>query len=211
MSASQGYQYHVFNAPAYQAQKDLQGQPDLLQLFMQEWTRNVNGWTQQAIAGGSPLYYNQLDVVIPNSAAVADPVLWPAFPQRLAQFYGQGSSPANPYNYPMNASADPTKPELYHIADMGCLPNGDVLPPIPHWGCICQWTPPYCNNQDYWSCPQTQFITYGPYGPRGWMDEYCEWCVTRDQNGKIIRIDFVCENPEYWNTLWMVSPETVAS
>jgi len=43
------------------------------------------------------------------------------------------------------------------------------------------------------------------------MDEYCEWSVTRDANGNIIRIDFVCENPEYWNTLWMISPETVRS
>jgi hypothetical protein len=210
MSASNGYQYHVFNAPAYQAQKDLAGQPDLLQQFMEQWTTNVNGWTQQAIAGGSSLYYNQLDIIIPNTAAIADPVLWPAFPYRFIQYYGQGTSPANPYNYPMDASSDPTKPELYQIADTGSLPGGVVLPRIPHWGCVCKFNT-YCQEQDYWNCPQSQFIEYGPYGPRGWMDEYCEWSVTRDENGNITRIDFVCENPEYWNTLWMIDPGTVCS
>lgn len=47
-------------------------------------------------------------------------------------------------------------------------------------------------------------MPYFPYGPRGWQDEYCEWAVTRDPNGNITRIDFTCENPEYWNTLWRV-------
>ena len=48
------------------------------------------------------------DVAIPITAAIANPVLWPAFPQRLFQYFGQGTSPANQYNYPMNASLDPT-------------------------------------------------------------------------------------------------------
>ena len=51
---------------------------------------------------------------------------------------------------------------------------------------------------------------YGPYGPRGWQDEYCEWSVARDDAGKIVRVDLVCENPEYWYTLWSISPERVA-
>jgi hypothetical protein len=29
-------------------------------------------------------------------------------------------------------------------------------------------------------------------------------------SGKITRIDFTCENPEYWNTLWMIDPQKVA-
>lgn len=52
-------------------------------------------------------------------------------------------------------------------------------------------------------------MPYGPYGPRGWQDEYCEWSVTRNAQGKIIRVDFVCENPEYWNSLWMIDPNRV--
>lgn len=50
---------------------------------------------------------------------------------------------------------------------------------------------------------------YGPAGPRGWQDEYCEWSVTRDAANKITSIMFTCENPEYWLTLWAVDPNAV--
>ncbi|MGB1205164.1 MAG: hypothetical protein ACPG5B_05930 [Chitinophagales bacterium] len=52
-------------------------------------------------------------------------------------------------------------------------------------------------------------VPYYPYGPRGWQDEYCEWAVTRNAAGKITRIDFTCENPEYWNSLWEIDPSKV--
>jgi len=54
--------------------------------------------------------------------------------------------------------------------------------------------------------PQTP---YTPTGPRGWQDEYCEWSVTRDADGKILSVMFTCENPEYWLTLWRVDPNAV--
>lgn len=50
---------------------------------------------------------------------------------------------------------------------------------------------------------------YTPEGPRGWQDEYCEWSVTRGDDGKITKVMFTCENAEYWFTLWNVSPERV--
>lgn len=52
-------------------------------------------------------------------------------------------------------------------------------------------------------------IPWGPSGSRGWQDEYCEWAVDRNTDNKIVRITFTCENPEYWETLWFVSPEKV--
>ena len=50
---------------------------------------------------------------------------------------------------------------------------------------------------------------YGPTGPRGGQDEYCEWSVMRDAAGKITSVMFTCENPEYWMTLWQVDPQAV--
>ena len=42
------------------------------------------------------------------------------------------------------------------------------------------------------------------------QDEYCEWSVTRDATtGKITRIDFTCEGPEYWAFLAGVNPDRV--
>lgn len=53
---------------------------------------------------------------------------------------------------------------------------------------------------------------YNPVGPRGWQDEYCEWISRRDPtSGKITQVDFTCENPEYWFTLWRINPATVLS
>lgn len=57
--------------------------------------------------------------------------------------------------------------------------------------------------------PPVNGAAYSPAGPRGWQDEYCEWISTRDETGKITRVDFTCENPEYWFTLWRSSPQTV--
>lgn len=34
------------------------------------------------------------------------------------------------------------------------------------------------------------------------QEEYCEWRVTRNAAGKIIRVVFVTETPEYWEELW---------
>ncbi|KAI9771243.1 MAG: hypothetical protein M1839_002827 [Geoglossum umbratile] len=33
------------------------------------------------------------------------------------------------------------------------------------------------------------------------QDEYCEWEVERDANGKLTKVTFTCEFPEYWNEL----------
>jgi hypothetical protein len=54
-----------------------------------------------------------------------------------------------------------------------------------------------------------KMVPYTPAGARGWQDEYCEWSVTRNKDGKIVRVDCTCENSEYWLTLWRVDPERV--
>ncbi|MQS16708.1 hypothetical protein F7Q99_32100 [Streptomyces kaniharaensis] len=41
------------------------------------------------------------------------------------------------------------------------------------------------------------------------QDEYCEWSVTRDTAGKITRVTFTCEGPEYWSLLAQTDPDTV--
>ncbi|GIF23071.1 hypothetical protein BJ973_000571 [Actinoplanes tereljensis] len=40
------------------------------------------------------------------------------------------------------------------------------------------------------------------------QDEYCEWSITRDESGKITRVTFTCEGPEYWDVLAKTSPDT---
>jgi hypothetical protein len=44
------------------------------------------------------------------------------------------------------------------------------------------------------------------------QDEYCEWSVTRDSNtGKITKVSFTCEGPEYWSFLAQVNPDKLLS
>jgi hypothetical protein len=45
------------------------------------------------------------------------------------------------------------------------------------------------------------------------QDEYCEWNVERDvaASGKITRVTFTCEGPEYWKLLADFAPEIVLS
>jgi hypothetical protein len=61
-----------------------------------------------------------------------------------------------------------------------------------------------------WSSSKSGWSTFGPPGPRGWQDEYCEWSVTRDPaSNKVTSVMFTCENPDYWFTLWQVDPSEV--
>lgn len=47
---------------------------------------------------------------------------------------------------------------------------------------------------------------------RDYQDEYCEWSVERvngDPKGKITKVTFTCEGPEYWQFLGQTNPERV--
>lgn len=58
--------------------------------------------------------------------------------------------------------------------------------------------------------PNVSGKPYRPVGPRGWQDEYCEWSVTRrSSDNKITKVTFTCENPEYWNAVWMIDRDRV--
>ncbi|MFE9425619.1 hypothetical protein ACFYNO_21925 [Kitasatospora sp. NPDC006697] len=41
------------------------------------------------------------------------------------------------------------------------------------------------------------------------QDEYCEWSVFRDTSGKITKVTFTCEGPEYWSLLAQTDPAAV--
>jgi hypothetical protein len=167
------------------------------------WNTSVEGFTQQAITGdpwnnlNSPIqssYYDPTQTDIPDGTAAAL-VTWIAFPNRLNQYLGQNQSPANPYGL--------AQTQLYEIADTGYYTQAGKQTPLPG-------IPKTICPQPDWG-DKANYHTYGPYGPRGWLDEYCEFSVTRDlASGKITRVDIVCENPEYWYTFWRISPQAVA-
>ena len=44
---------------------------------------------------------------------------------------------------------------------------------------------------------------------RSGQEEYCEWRVSRNAAGKITKVVFVTEAPEYWSALWAADPARV--
>ncbi|RKG85364.1 hypothetical protein [Corallococcus terminator] len=181
-----------FLTPANQI--DFPQNPTLQKQLDEQWSFNLTGFTQQGITGNpwnslnaanNTWYFNPVTTDPAN--VVYQPIQWNAFPGRLDFYYGEGNGSNNVQG--LELSTD----DLLSLGDTGKTTNGTPFSALPK-----------ITN------PCTQDVSnYGPFGPRGWQDEYCEWSVERNEKGDIVRIDFTCENPEYWNSLWAVSPERV--
>jgi hypothetical protein len=172
---------------------DFADDPAKYEALAAAWSRNVDGFTRQAIFGNpwtatnaaaQTGYYHPLVTPV-RPGAIAVDVAWVAFPNRLVQYLGKDQDPPNPYGL--------EQATLNTLADSGAL----AAYPIPKDPCAMSWDP-------------AGLHPYGPYGPRGWLDEYCEFSVARDRDGRMVRIDFTCENPEYYQTLWRIDPQRVA-
>lgn len=175
-----------FDLPAMQ--NDFPHDPAKHQQLVDLWTANLDGYTHQSITGNpwNALYTSDqtfyYNPLHTDIPSGAKPAThpWLAFPNRILFYFS---------NF--------TQAEQWEFADNGFLASGKPIPEIPNSSAVC-------------AGQSTPTIPYGPYGPRGWQDEYCEWSVTRNSAGKIVRIDFVCENPEYWYTLWRVDRKRAA-
>lgn len=159
------------------------------------------------------------------------PITWTTFPNRLAWYFSE--SQGNPYQLPQwllypladegrlhantnamkawlqvidnNNSGTPgfdaekvLQQILQHHPAFGSNDMGNFAPvKIPSMVCpVVNWN----QLKDNW----IKFIDTNVGGPRGWKDEYNEWVVTRNSEGKITKISFTSENPEYWFILWSV-------
>lgn len=214
----------AFSTPAYI--EDLKHKPELQAALNQAWNDNCNGWTEQAILGNpwtslfqafQDYYYNPLTTDLSNGVQAM--VTWPAFPNRISFYYEDN-------HFPYFDSSDPgtglTSAEQQQMADLGTVAGrtmGNILQ-----GCACNpypadpgiapaAVPPLLSGDDRttYSCggSDVRAVAYAPFGPRGWLDEYCEMAKLLDENGRIQKIHFTCENPEYWHTLWNVDPDRV--
>ncbi|CAH0991027.1 hypothetical protein SIN8267_01128 [Sinobacterium norvegicum] len=167
---------------------------------------------------------------------VIHPITWTAFPNRVEWYFN--TSQNNPYQIPKEllfplvdeGRLNPKNPALkqwiqYNDADQQGQPLAKKLKqllkkhpalnskdlssfaplPVPTDICpVVNWNQP----ADQWQTGDQQ-NNFGPVGPRGWKDEYNEWVVSRNEKGQITKISFTAENPEYWFTLWRVSPNKV--
>lgn len=188
-----------FDTPAYQAESDFKNQPEMMAQMQTAWSNYVKYCTVNSQMGNPwsstydhprSFYYNPLVNPVEPSGSNTLPIQWGAFPNRINHYF------TNLFTQKFgNLAAD----KLHELADIGPVNFGQkynmnlVVPKNP-----CDPT-------------NTDTKAFGPSGPRGWQDEYCEWAVTRDAAGDIIAVDFTHENPEYWFHMWKVSPDTVVS
>ena len=190
---------NAFSPPA--GVVDFPGDPQKQAALVQRWTQYLAAFIDIAILGdpwtntndeNRVLFFNPMVTPIAPGAVQAA-ITWTAFPNRLSSYFAasQGST--------YELSDD----DVYQLSDQGYLADrppfatgypqvpSDVYPAID------------------WDQPKDQWRAYGPLGPRGWQDEYCEWTVQRDGKGNITCVDFTCENPEYWVALWRTDPQAV--
>lgn len=189
-----------FNTPAYQGERDFQNQPAKLSLqFLTAWSNYVqyctinsqmgNPWTSQYDHPRS-WYFNPTTTPVTPSSANTVPIQWTAFPNRINHYF------KGPFTTKFGNDASD---KLYELADIGPAAFS------------AKYGFPLVVPQNPCDPSNTQTKPFGPNGPRGWQDEYCEWSITRDTQGNIIAVDFTHENPEYWFQMWRVSPELVLS
>lgn len=190
----------IFSTPALI--QDFSDNPTQQQQLNQNWDLAIDAYTQAALVSNpwTVDYQAPCDwYVNPKTANITaanpvEPIFWTAFPNRLKIYFSAAEK--SPYNM--------SSQQVYALADFGNIPQSGAFPTglpfiIPGKRC------PNLN----WEQPISGWQPYDPNGPRGWLDEYCEWAVTRNADGKITKIAFTCENPEYWYSLWQVSPEKV--
>lgn len=188
----------TFNTPAYQADQDFKDLPEALKLqFVEIWNNYVNFCTLNAEMGNPwtvdydhprSWYFNPTSNPVTPSADNTIPIRWTAFPNRINYYFQSLFTQKFPND---------TDDKLHELADIGPVAFS------AKYKIDLEINSSPCN-------PATgSQVPFGPSGPRGWQDEYCEWSVTRNAEGNIIAVDFTHENPEYWFHLWRVSPELV--
>lgn len=189
-----------YDLPAFQ--NDFPDSPEKHRAMVEVWTRTLNAYNQMSIEGNPwtvehdhdrDWYYNPLAEIPPGTFAGSVPIIWTSFPNRVLRYFAD--SERSPYGL--------SQDQLYALVDQGYLADVHAFaggfPNIPTDVCG------FLN----WRQPISQWQPFGPGGPRGWLDEYCEISVKRNSDGKITRIMFTCENPEYWFTLWNMDPRRV--
>jgi len=190
-----------FDTPAYQGQQDTASlSADKQAAFSKSWSQYVTFCTQNSQMGNPwtstydhprSWYFNPLEKSVPPSSANTVPIQWTAFPNRINHYFSALFS---------KTFKGEAEDKLHQLADIGpkafqaLHPDLDMkIPANP------------CNPE------ATKTMDFGPDGPRGWQDEYCEWTVQKNANGALVAVNFTHENPEYWFHLWRISPDTVVS
>ena len=201
-----------FTSPAEQAPKDYNklGLENQLPTFETDWNNNVTGWTQMSVIGNpwsnlndAPRsgYYNPIESGYGTQTPVT--ITWQPFPNRLwTFFYNNGAAVV-----PQLGGKAMTLDQVMQLTDHGQITLNNTLYSLyPDPKATQLQIPSVLCKSINWNGPYADF---SPSGPRGWLDEYCEWSITRDPDGNMRSIMFTSENPAYFLTMWNIDPQAV--
>ncbi len=210
---------YTFNTPAKQGPLDAKTagmSQQTAEAFYALWNANLAAWTQMSIIGNPwsnvndaprSRYFNPVQTGWP--AQNPTPIRpWTAFPNRLPTYF------ADPRITDLKQLAAPLSwNQILALADSGqvVVQGGEawkLFDPTSDSD-VLKIPSNVCPNIDWTGKTKT----FSPAGPRGWLDEYCEWAVTcTDASRKTIQsVTYTCENPAYWLTLWQVDPNAVCA
>lgn len=202
-----------FQTPALQGPKDFKsaGLENELPAFQSEWNQNVAGWTESSIIGNPwtvlndaprPSYYNPLETGFGSDGEAV--IEWTPFPNRLLEFFTKEGAEKNPQLHQRL-----TQDQVMAMADSGNITlDGKTYYLDADLGTVLKIPEDLCPNIQW----DGSYQEFSPQGPRGWLDEYCEWSITYDKTGtKMQGVMFTCENPGYYLSMWQIDPKAVLS
>jgi hypothetical protein len=91
---------------------------------------------------------------------------------------------------------DSPRPQFYNLTKTDTAP--DAVEAVVTWTAFPNRLRSAISDRQRWQRADAD---------RDAQDEYCEWSVSRDATGRITRVTFTCEGPEYWEALARTAPD----
>jgi hypothetical protein len=152
----------------------------------QNWHDFLNRQVEGRDAG---LFYNPANDPAPGVAAARRPISWNGFPLSIWSWFNANANATGKRR--ALAAAETLRPFAIQIRDGGAS--------------FVTVTNP---------ATRMRKVVGGALGDpldlfHRQQDEYCEWFVDRDAAGRVTRISFTAEGPEYWEEMAKVDPDLV--
>ncbi len=184
----------LLSAPANLNDFDQAAAPQTLK---EAWDARLNAFITRALdATRTTRLFHPLS---PPSGAQPTPAdtSWAGFPRGIEAFYGTDGDPSRwPEAY---ETAQTLLPFVYNIAVL-LDAAGNAVPRLENERFDPQFSVPMFADRNN----QPDFGTPVILRERQ-QDEYLEWHTDKDENGRVRRISFTAEGPEYWDLI--VRPE----
>ena len=148
---------------------------------------------------------NYVDPRIEPPSGAASPIPWNGFPRLLSRFYGNEQSDA------AKARAEKTADVLTEVFFWYDLVSGRLREtPVHQLSFYIEAGTPGAQ----FAAPLREILANGQIGDpipmfRRQQDEYLEWHASHDTSGRLEKVAFTVEPPEYWEALALVSKERV--